>query len=77
MCTNLQVTQRNKYILEENKDTIFIPVQFMLPALRLCKNFKAVSRLNFLFKKYLFFKVNLRGANRSAQSSSDNNSQTQ
>ena len=31
-----KITQRNKLMLDENKKTIFIPVQMMVPALRLC-----------------------------------------
>lgn len=38
---------RNKMILNENRDTIFIPVQFMLPALRLCRLFTHRTKLYF------------------------------
>jgi len=32
-----RIVEKNKLMLDENRKTIFIPVQFMVPALRLCK----------------------------------------
>lgn len=40
-----KVTRRNRLMLEENRNTIFIPVQFMLPALRLCNRSKLIFYL--------------------------------
>jgi len=45
-----RIIEKNRLMLDENRKTIFIPVQFMVPALRLCKNKKTSVQLKLEFK---------------------------